>query len=68
MTLDTLGRLRWTPTANNVGNHTVVITVNDGNGGSGQQQYNLLMATDTESPKVRLIANYDVVYLGETHW
>ncbi|WP_414529920.1 putative Ig domain-containing protein, partial [Nodularia chucula] len=66
MTLDALGRLRWTPTVGNVGNHTVVITVNDGNGGSGQQQYNLLVATDTEAPKVRLIANYDLVYLGES--
>ena len=66
MTLDALGRLRWTPTAGNVGNHTVVMTVDDGNGGSGQQQYNLSVATDTEAPKVRLIANYDLVYLGES--
>ncbi|MCW5319220.1 hypothetical protein GTQ43_38205 [Nostoc sp. KVJ3] len=66
MTLDTLGRLRWTPTTNNVGSHTVVITVNDGNGGTGQQQYNLSVAADMEAPKVRLIANYDLVNLGES--
>ncbi|MEH1899398.1 MAG: putative Ig domain-containing protein [Nostoc sp.] len=66
MTLDTLGRLRWTPTAGNVGSHTVVVTVNDGNGKTGQQQYNLSVAADTEAPKVRLIANYDLVNLGES--
>ncbi|WP_414573235.1 putative Ig domain-containing protein [Nostoc sp. CCY 9925] len=66
MTLDTLGRLRWTPTTNNVGSHTVVITVNDANGGTGQQEYNLSVAADTEAPKVRLIANYDLVNLGES--
>ncbi|WP_414574058.1 RHS repeat-associated core domain-containing protein [Nostoc sp. CCY 9925] len=66
MTLDTLSRLRWTPTAGNVGNHTVVITVNDGNGSSGQQQYNLSVAADSVAPKVRLIANYNLVNLGES--
>ncbi|MDM9580198.1 putative Ig domain-containing protein [Nostoc sp. GT001] len=66
MTLDTLGRLRWTPTTNNVGSHTVVITVNDGNGSTGQQQYNLSVAADSVAPKVRLIANYDLVNLGES--
>ncbi|MEH2058174.1 MAG: putative Ig domain-containing protein [Nostoc sp.] len=66
MTLDTLGRLRWTPTAGNVGSHTVVITVNDANGGTGQQQYNLSVAADDVAPKVRLIANYDLVNLGES--
>nr|WP_322712654.1 putative Ig domain-containing protein [Nostoc sp. ChiSLP03a]MDZ8213882.1 putative Ig domain-containing protein [Nostoc sp. ChiSLP03a] len=66
MTLDTLGRLRWTPTAGNVGSHTVVITVNDGNGSTGQQQYNLSVAADSVAPKVRLIANYDLVNLGES--
>jgi fibro-slime domain-containing protein/RHS repeat-associated protein len=66
MTLDTLGRLRWTPTAGNVGSHTVVITINDGNGGTQQQQYNLSVAADSVAPKVRLIANYDLVNLGES--
>ncbi|MCC5619596.1 putative Ig domain-containing protein [Nostoc sp. CHAB 5836] len=66
MTLDALGRLRWTPTTSNVGSHTVVLTVNDGNGSTGQQQYNLSVAGDTEAPKVRLIANYDLVNLGES--
>jgi fibro-slime domain-containing protein/RHS repeat-associated protein len=65
MTLDTLGRLRWTPTAGNVGNHTVVLTVSDGVV-SRLQEYNLVVAADTEAPKVRLIANYDSVNLGES--
>jgi aspartate 1-decarboxylase len=66
MTLDALGRLRWTPTTGNVGSHTVVITVNDGNGSTGQQQYNLSVAADDVAPLVRLIANYDQVELGES--
>jgi RHS repeat-associated protein len=66
MTLDALGRLRWNPTTSNVGSHTVVLTVSDGNGGSQQQQYDLLVAADTEAPKVRLVANYDLVNLGES--
>ncbi|MDZ8070038.1 MAG: putative Ig domain-containing protein [Nostoc sp. DedQUE08] len=65
MTLDALGRLRWTPTANNVGTHHVVLTVSDGVV-SRPQEYNLVVAADTEAPKVRLIANYDVVDPGET--
>jgi RHS repeat-associated protein len=66
MTLDALGRLRWNPTTSNVGTHTVVLTVSDGNGGSQQQQYDLSVTADTEAPKVRLIANYDLVNLGES--
>ncbi len=66
ITLDTLGRLRWNPTTSNIGTHSIVLTVNDGNGGIQQQQYNLSVAADTEAPKVRLIANYDLVNLGET--
>jgi YD repeat-containing protein len=66
MTLDNLGRLRWTPTTSNVGTHTVVLTVNDGNGGSKQQQYDLQVTADTEAPKVNLIANYNQINLGES--
>ncbi len=65
MTLDALGRLRWTPTTGNVGNHHVVLTVSDGIV-SSPQEYNLVVAADTEAPKVRLIANYDLVNLGES--
>ncbi|WP_206758273.1 putative Ig domain-containing protein [Nostoc sp. FACHB-190] len=65
ITLDTLGRLRWNPTTSNVGTHRIVLTVSDGIT-STPQQYDLVVAADTEAPKVRLIANYDTVDLGGT--
>ncbi|KYC37630.1 hypothetical protein WA1_39905 [Scytonema hofmannii PCC 7110] len=66
ITLDNLGRLRWTPNTSNVGSHHVVLTVSDGNGGVQQQEYDLSVTSDTIAPLVRLIANYDLVNLGET--
>jgi RHS repeat-associated protein len=66
MTIDALGRLRWTPTTSNVGTHNIVLTVSDGNGGTKQQTYNLVVAGDTVAPKVSLIATYDQVNLGES--
>jgi RHS repeat-associated protein len=66
MTIDALGRLRWTPTTSNVGTHNIILTVSDGNGGTKQQPYNLVVAGDTVAPKVSLIATYDTVNLGES--
>ncbi|OUL33998.1 putative Ig domain-containing protein [Nostoc sp. 106C] len=65
MTLDTLGRLRWTPTTSNVGSHHVVLSVSDGVA-LQQQEFDLVVASDTIAPKVSLIANYNQVNLGET--
>ncbi len=65
ITLDALGRLRWNPTTSNVGTHRIVLTVSDGITFT-PQQYDLVVAADTEKPKVRLIANYNQVDLGET--
>ncbi|OUL29670.1 hypothetical protein BV378_05730, partial [Nostoc sp. RF31YmG] len=66
ITLDTLGRLRWTPTTSNVGSHHVVLSVSDGVASQQQQEYDLVVAADTIAPKVSLIANYNQVNLGET--
>ncbi|WP_206758544.1 putative Ig domain-containing protein [Nostoc punctiforme] len=65
ITLDALGRLRWNPTVSNIGTHRIVLTVSDGIT-STPQQYELVVAADTEAPKVKLIANYDTVDLGQT--
>ncbi|MEJ1929429.1 putative Ig domain-containing protein [Nostoc sp. NIES-2111] len=65
ITLDALGRLRWNPTVSNVGTHRIVVSVSDGIT-STPQQYDLVVAADDIAPKVRLIANYDQVDLGET--
>jgi RHS repeat-associated protein len=65
MTVDALGRLRWNPTISHVGNNPILLTVNDGNGGSATQSINLNVIQDVEAPKVRLIALNDTVNLGE---
>nr|WP_242054671.1 putative Ig domain-containing protein [Nostoc sp. FACHB-190] len=65
ITLDALGRLRWNPTVSNVGTHQILVSVSDGIV-STPQQYDLVVAADDIAPKVRLIANYDQVDLGET--
>jgi hypothetical protein len=66
MTLDNLGRLRWNPTASNLGSHNVVVSVADGNGGSVSQSYSLVVAGDAIAPKVSLIALNNTVDLGDT--
>jgi hypothetical protein len=60
MTLDRLGRLRWTPSATQLGNQFVTLTVTDSAGAKVTQQFNLSVTADTEAPKVNLIgsANY----------
>jgi RHS repeat-associated protein len=66
MTIDSLGRLRWTPTtAHALAPHTVQVSVSDGNGGSATETINLSVVRDTEAPIVRLIALNNTVRLGE---
>ncbi|BAZ19040.1 YD repeat protein (plasmid) [Calothrix sp. NIES-4071] len=67
MTVDALGRLRWAPNTTHATQspHQVIVTVNDGNGGSANQTINLSVARDTVAPIVRLIALSDTVNLGE---
>ncbi|MCV3217133.1 putative Ig domain-containing protein [Plectonema radiosum NIES-515] len=64
ITVDALGRLRWNPTTTNVGNNTINVTVNDGNGGSATQTINLNVAQDTVAPSLRLIALNNTANLG----
>jgi RHS repeat-associated protein len=65
MTLDSLGRLRWTPTAAQVGAHPVTLTITDEAGAKITQQFNLTVAADTEAPTVRLIGNTNVANIGD---
>jgi RHS repeat-associated protein len=64
ITVDALGRLRFHPTTTNVGNNTINVTVNDGNGGSATQTINLNVTRDTVAPSLRLIALNDTANLG----
>lgn len=54
MTIDALGRMAWTPTLAQVGEHAVSVTVSDGYGGSANQGFNLTVEADTQTPRVWL--------------
>jgi Putative Ig domain len=64
MTLDNLGRLRWTPTAAQLGNTPVTLTVTDSAGAKVTQQFNLTVTADTEAPKVNLIRSVNIADPG----
>jgi Putative Ig domain len=65
MTLDSLGRLRWTPTSAQLDTKSVTLTVTDSAGSTVTQQFNLSVTADTEAPKVNLIRSVNVADPGE---
>ncbi|MEI6331349.1 MAG: putative Ig domain-containing protein [Pseudanabaena sp. ELA645] len=54
ITMDELGRLRWTPTASQVGNHPVTIAITDESGGVSTQNFSINVQADTSAPTVKL--------------
>jgi RHS repeat-associated protein len=65
MTLDHLGRLRWTPSTTQLGNQFVTLTVTDSAGAKVTQQFNLSVTADTEAPKVNLIGSTNIADIGD---
>jgi YD repeat-containing protein len=65
ITLDTLGRLRWTPTASQLGSHSITLTVTDATGASVAQQFTLQVTADTTAPLVNLLRSTDIADPGE---
>ena len=63
ITIDELGRLRWKTTVADT-NHSAIVTVADGNGGSNQQEVEINVVGDTEAPQVRLIAGFNFINQG----
>ena len=61
MTIDSLGRIVWTPTLAQVGSHNVSVIVNDGYGGSATQSYSIAVGADTVAPTVELVVGYNLV-------
>ncbi|MCT7981582.1 putative Ig domain-containing protein, partial [Laspinema olomoucense] len=55
ITVDKLGRLRWTPTVENVGTHAITIEVMDELGTTATQTFNLEVSSDTISPLVQVL-------------
>ncbi|WP_026103157.1 Ig domain-containing protein [Pseudanabaena sp. PCC 6802] len=54
MSIDAVGRLRWTPTAAQVGAYPVVVTVTDAVGNAAVQEYTLTVTADGIAPVVKL--------------
>ncbi|MBK8001381.1 MAG: hypothetical protein IPK15_22420, partial [Verrucomicrobia bacterium] len=46
------GELRWTPTVARLGSHSVTLRVTDGEGGTADQSFTLVVAQDSEAPTV----------------
>jgi YD repeat-containing protein len=54
MSFDRLGRIEWTPPAESVGQHPVIVSVSDGFGGEASHSYTLHVLRDEIPPTVSL--------------
>ncbi|NER35197.1 MAG: DUF4114 domain-containing protein [Oscillatoria sp. SIO1A7] len=55
MTIDELGRLRWTPTFSDVGSYQVTVEAVDALGTAASQSFNLTVSADTTAPVVEVL-------------
>ncbi|MEM9588320.1 MAG: putative Ig domain-containing protein, partial [Planctomycetota bacterium] len=58
-TIDVFGRIRWTPSVADVGDHDFEVAVRDPRGGAVTQAFTLSVAEDTDAPRVSLIETPD---------
>ena len=65
LSIDQLGRIRWLPTDEQVGNHPVTLTVTDELGGSISQAFEIVVAVDEVAPLVSLMGTNTEVALGD---
>jgi Putative Ig domain len=65
ITLDTLGRLRWTPTSTQIGNHPITLSIADSAGATVTQQFTLNVTGDTEAPKISLMRSVNIADPGD---
>jgi large repetitive protein len=65
MAIDSLGRLRWTPTFTQLGIYPITLTITDEAGAKVTQQFNLTVTADTEAPKVSLIGSTNIADIGD---
>jgi large repetitive protein len=70
LTIDSLGRMRWTPSSATTTALPVTVSVTDAFGATTQQAFNLNVVNDTENPKVNLIASTNRTQKGTevTFW
>ncbi|MGK7884827.1 MAG: putative Ig domain-containing protein, partial [Crocosphaera sp.] len=66
MTIDELGRVRWTPNGENTGNYPIEIAVTDSRGATVTQSFSLEVVADTLAPMVRVNPSVQPVNLGQS--
>jgi hypothetical protein len=64
MTIDSVGRVRWSPKLADIGSYPVMLTVTDAAGTSGEQPFMLTVSADTEAPKVVVLPNLNPIAKG----
>ncbi|HEV3341679.1 MAG TPA: putative Ig domain-containing protein, partial [Pirellulales bacterium] len=66
MSIDSLGRITWSPTASQVPTQPVQVTVSDGHGNSVSQSYSISVSLDTQPPQVTLQLSANPADLGSS--
>jgi large repetitive protein len=64
MTIDGVGRVRWSPKLADIGSYPVTLTVTDAAGASMDQPFTLMVSADTEAPKVVVLPSVNPVDKG----
>jgi RHS repeat-associated protein len=64
MTIDALGRVRWSPAAGDIGMHHVVLSVADSLGAAVTQTFDVQVSTDTQPPQVSLVMSANPADIG----
>ncbi|ELS32847.1 MULTISPECIES: putative Ig domain-containing protein [Pseudanabaena] len=54
ISIDELGRLRWTPSVNQIGAHPITISITDESGGVISQNFTINVQADSTAPSVKL--------------
>ena len=65
MTVDALGRIRWSPAATDIGMHPIEVSVSDPLGASATRSYELTVSADTLAPQVVISVSRDPALAGE---
>ncbi len=64
MTIDSQGRITWSPQVGDTGSQPVLVTATDGRGGTASQSFAVIVTADTEAPQVSLFLSSNPVDLG----
>lgn len=66
MAIDDFGRLTWTPSNSQLGNHNVTLVITDEAGATVHQTFTLTVSADTTAPKVHVLSRRDLVSQGDS--